>query len=244
MSLKYNEESQGCLSSSNLQCRRFGRESVSYSPTNWPESFDLIRDLANRASRDWDQNTYSVRLSSVALSPLSVAGASVGLPRSSLLFCVSISTNMRRNCAWAFTRDLSGQRSGSGQSNVSFPAGHSLSRRPLALPGTEVWSRLVVFSPNSRTNETISNVMALCGFRNQPLLIPCTTRHLFFRATAFETQIPVLNFHKYRPFEFSHCTYDSHRETRQQNGSFARSSLSLVGPWCQYKFEPSVLAKI
>ena len=31
------------------QCRRFGRESVSYSETNWQESFDLIGDSANRA---------------------------------------------------------------------------------------------------------------------------------------------------------------------------------------------------
>ena len=37
---------------SKLQCRCFGRESVSYSETNWPESFDLIHDKVNQALRN------------------------------------------------------------------------------------------------------------------------------------------------------------------------------------------------
>ena len=31
---------------STSRCRRFGRESVSYTDTNWQESFDLIHDYA------------------------------------------------------------------------------------------------------------------------------------------------------------------------------------------------------
>ena len=37
---------------STLQCRRFGRESVSYSETNWQGSFGPIHDYADRALRN------------------------------------------------------------------------------------------------------------------------------------------------------------------------------------------------
>ena len=48
--MSLHEEKPGpFVSFSTLRCRRFGRESVSYSDTNWQESFDLIHDQTNWA---------------------------------------------------------------------------------------------------------------------------------------------------------------------------------------------------
>ena len=65
-----------------FKCSRFGRKSVSYSPINWHESFDLIQDQANRASRNRAMKDIRGRPSSILnyVLPLKPAISALSTP--------------------------------------------------------------------------------------------------------------------------------------------------------------------